>query len=89
LKKKYNKCKMYNVCEQSLKGSQGKNCTRPRGTVQIKSTQIRWFSGQSDRRLDLMRGGQIYSKLSYLKMGGQSGSSTLRSDGSCEGQAGG
>jgi hypothetical protein len=29
-------------------------CTR--GTVLLKSTQIRWFSERSDRRLDLERG---------------------------------
>ncbi len=36
-------------------------------TVRIVSTQIRWLSGQSDRKLDLMRGGRRCSKLSYLK----------------------
>ncbi len=37
---------------------------KPRGTVQIKSTQIRWFWGQSDGRLDLAKGGPRHSKLS-------------------------
>jgi hypothetical protein len=42
-------------------------CNKPRGNVWIKSTQIRWLSGQSDGRLDLVRGSQRLSKLSYLK----------------------
>ncbi len=37
---------------------------KPRGTVQIKSTQIRWFLRQSDGMLDLVRGGQRHSTLS-------------------------
>jgi hypothetical protein len=31
-------CK-YNICEPSLKKSQEENCTKPRGTVRIESTQ--------------------------------------------------
>jgi hypothetical protein len=55
-------------------------------TVLIESTQIRWFSEQSDGRLDLKSGSQRCSKLAQL---GPSGSSLFRSNGSCGGQAGG
>jgi hypothetical protein len=30
-------------------------CKKPRGTVRIESTQIGWFLGQLDGRLDLVR----------------------------------
>jgi hypothetical protein len=36
---------------------------KPRETVLIGSTQIGWFSEESGRRLDPVRGGQRYSKL--------------------------
>ncbi len=49
------------------KDSQGEFCNKPRGTVQTD----RWFSGQSDRRLDLVRGSQRCSKPSQLKTGHQ------------------
>jgi hypothetical protein len=39
------------------------NCTKPWGKVWNENTQIRWFSGQSDGRLDIMRGGWRHSKL--------------------------
>jgi tRNA G37 N-methylase TrmD len=41
------------IHELSLMGSHEEKLHRPRGTVHIKSTQIRWFSEQSDQRLDL------------------------------------
>jgi hypothetical protein len=50
-----------NCPKKTLKGGFAKS---PGGTVRIESTQIRWFSGQADGRLDLMRGGQSHSKLS-------------------------
>jgi hypothetical protein len=59
-----------------------------KGAVRIKSTEIRWFLGQSDGRLDFMRGGQRHSK-TKLAQGGPSGSIPLRSDGSCDGLMGG
>jgi hypothetical protein len=37
--------------------SKGEFCTKLKGTVQIESTQIRWFSRQADGRLDLVGGG--------------------------------
>jgi hypothetical protein len=52
-------------------------------TVRIKFTQIKWFLGQSDRRLP-----KADSK-TKLAQGGPSGSSPLKSDNSCDGQAGG
>jgi hypothetical protein len=58
---------IYNIHEPFWKGSQGKNYTKPRGAVQIESTQIRWILGQSDRRRALVRGSQRPSKLSLLK----------------------
>jgi hypothetical protein len=36
------------------KDSQEENCTKPRETVWIESTQIRWLLGQSDRRLTVL-----------------------------------
>jgi hypothetical protein len=60
----YNQCKYaiyVNHPEKKLKENLAGN---QEGTVRIEATQIRWFSGQSDRRLDLMRGGQRHSKLS-------------------------
>ncbi len=64
--------------------------SKPRGIVQNKSTQIRWFSGQSDRRRYLVGGSQRHSK-TKLAQRGPSGFSPnpLRSDASCDGQAGG
>ncbi len=44
---------------------------KSRSTVQIESTQIRWFLGQSDGRLDLMIGSQRHSKISWFKGGHQ------------------
>jgi hypothetical protein len=44
--------------------------------------QIRWFSGQSDRRLDLMRRPKVLK--SKLAQGGPLVSSPLRSDGSID-----
>jgi hypothetical protein len=38
--------------------------SKPRGTVLIKSTQIRWFQGQSEGKLNLVRGSQRLSNLS-------------------------
>jgi hypothetical protein len=35
--------------------------------VRIESTLVRWFSGQSGGRLDLVRGVQRFSNLSSLK----------------------
>jgi hypothetical protein len=55
----------------SKKDTQREFYSKPRGTVQIESTKIRWFSGQSDERLDLKRGSQRHSKLSQLKGGYQ------------------
>jgi hypothetical protein len=55
---------------------------KTKGTTRIKSTQIRWFSGKS---------GGVPGPLEQwpkATQGGQSGLSTLRSDGSCDGQAG-
>ncbi len=47
------------------KKTQGEKTAQPQGgTVRIESTQIRWFLGQSDGRLDLVRGVQRHSKLS-------------------------
>jgi hypothetical protein len=43
------------------------NCTKPRETVRMEPTQISWFSGQSDGRLDLVRGCQRPSKLFFNK----------------------
>ncbi len=40
-------------------------------TVLKDSTQIRWFSEQSDGRLDLKRGGQTHTKQSQLNGGYQ------------------
>jgi hypothetical protein len=56
------KCKILNVNrpKETLK----RFCCRPRGTVLIESTQIRWFSEQSDGRLDFTRVDQRYSRLS-------------------------
>jgi hypothetical protein len=48
------------------KDTQGGFYCKPRGTVQIESTQIRWFLEQLYRRLDLMRGSQRHSKLSSV-----------------------
>jgi hypothetical protein len=70
-----------------VKDSHGGFHSKPRGSVLIKSTKIRWFSGQSDGRLDLVRGGQRHSKYK-LAQGRSSGSSPLRLDGSRDGQAG-
>ncbi len=42
---------------------------KPRGP--LSSEIIRWFSGQSDGKLDLTKGSQRYSKLSQLKGGHQ------------------
>ncbi len=47
----------------------GEKLHKPRWTVRIESTKIRWFLGQSDGRLDLMRGSQSHSELSWLKGG--------------------
>jgi hypothetical protein len=55
---------MNNIHESSYKDSQGVIFKKPRGTVRIEPTQISWFSGLSDGRLDLVRGGQRCSKLS-------------------------
>jgi hypothetical protein len=44
------------------KAVKGENFHKPRRTARIESTQIRWFLGQSDRRLYLVRGGQRCSK---------------------------
>jgi hypothetical protein len=60
----YNECTRNSVHEQPKRDTLGGFYSKPRGTVQIKSTQISWFSGQSDRRLDLVRGSQKSSKLS-------------------------
>jgi hypothetical protein len=38
--------------------------TSQRGTFRIETTQIRWFLGQSDESLDVVRGGQRHSNLS-------------------------
>jgi hypothetical protein len=46
--------------KESLKGI----LLQSKGTVLIKTTQIRWFSEQSGGRLGLERGGQRLSKLS-------------------------
>jgi hypothetical protein len=54
----YNECTINNICEPSSRGFYSK----PRGTFGIESFQIRWFSGQSDGRLDLERGGQRHYK---------------------------
>ncbi len=43
----------YSIPELSLKDSQGGFCSKLRGIVWIESTQIRWFLGQTDGRLDL------------------------------------
>ncbi len=53
--------------EKTLK----ENLQKAKGTVWIESTQIRWFSRQSDRRVDLVRGGQRRSK-TKLAQGGPS-----------------
>jgi hypothetical protein len=56
-----------------LKDIQGRFYCKPRGTVQIESTQIRWFSEQYDGRLDIFRGSQrlqapVHSDQMVLKM---------------------
>ncbi len=71
----YHECTINNKCEPSSRGFYSK----PRGTFRIESSQIRWFSGQSDGRLDLVRSGQRHSKIKpsrgairlYLVRGGQ------------------
>jgi hypothetical protein len=61
---------------------------KARGTVWNKSTQIRWFSGQSDgRRWPGER--QPKALRTKLALWGPSGSNPLRSYGSHDGQAGG
>jgi hypothetical protein len=67
---------------------EGNFYSNPRVTVWIKSTRIRWFSGQSDRRLDLDRGGQRCSKNQPSSRRAM-GSSPHRSDDSRDGRAGG
>jgi hypothetical protein len=52
----------------------------------IESTQIRWFLGQSDRRLDIVRSKALKNKLAKRE---PLGSHPLSSDGSLDGQAGG
>jgi hypothetical protein len=55
--------KMHNVhVNHPKKGSKWGIYKKPRGTVWIKSIQIRWFSGQSDMRLKLLRGIQKYAQ---------------------------
>jgi ABC-type branched-subunit amino acid transport system ATPase component len=70
----------------TLKDILGGFYSTPRGTVRIESTQIKWFSEQSDRRLDLVRGGHRHLR-TKLGVGGSSGLSPLKSDGSHDGQA--
>ncbi len=71
-----------------LKRLSGGVLQKPRGTLQIESTQIRQFSLQSGGRLDLVRGGPKALK-TKLAQGGPSSLSPLRSDGSHDGQTGG
>jgi hypothetical protein len=47
-----------NIPEQSLKAPKKENCIRPKRTVRIESSKIRLLSGQSDGRLELVRGSQ-------------------------------
>jgi hypothetical protein len=63
------------------------------GAVQIESTQIRWFLGQSGGEAGLPGGRTTVRRWpkilkTNLAQGGPSGSKLLRSDGSWDGQAG-
>jgi hypothetical protein len=58
----YNKCTIMSTGQPFKKGTQGEFDCKPMGNVLIESTQIRWFSEQSDGRLDLERGGQSHTK---------------------------
>jgi hypothetical protein len=60
----YNEYTIYKVHEPSWKTFKGENCIKPRGLSE--SSPLRTdFSGQSDRRLDLLKGWpkMLYSKL--------------------------
>ncbi len=59
----YYKCYMSTVLKTH---SRGFYC-KLRETVLIEPTEIRWFSKQLGRRLDLKRGGKKRLKPSYLK----------------------
>ncbi len=68
----YNKftiIKYVNCPKKTLKG----DFAVSRGAVQIEFTQIRWFSDQSDRRLDLMIGGKRHSRVSWKTTLGSQG----------------
>jgi hypothetical protein len=45
-----------------LKDTPGGFYCKPRGTVLIESTQMRWFSLLSGGRMDVVRGGQRHSR---------------------------
>ncbi len=82
-------CKIYNkiiYVNRPKKTLKGNFTTSQEGLPELKSTQIRWFLGQSDERLDLERAKVLKTTLSQ---GGPSDSSPLWLDGSHDGHAGG
>jgi hypothetical protein len=68
-------CKTYNNAQCTIyvnhpkKTLKWKNFHKAKEDCPIESTQIRWFLGQSDGRLYLVRGGQWCSKTKRVKGG--------------------
>jgi hypothetical protein len=64
MKQIYNNAQHIMYMNSSKKTLKGEELHKPRGTVQIESTQIKWFLRQPDGRLGLVRGIQRHSTLS-------------------------
>jgi hypothetical protein len=54
-------CTIYANCPKKV--LERENCTRPWWAVRIESAQIRWFSGQSAGKLDIVRSKKRHNKL--------------------------